>query len=383
MDSTERSEKVSPIREERETGRRAEESNDEEDPGRFSASSPFGEMIQLDEGEVLVPVTPRNRLPRRPQRPCEELTDWELIGLNHDSYTKIMENGKYMRFDIDPRRFKNSSDSKVITELIYDTLKLPVPSVPEKEDVIALKFLSGECVPHLYETTKVNASFIKFHSRTITTLLGSQLLAGGTPDVLETRASKTSFDLLVQLLYNPGKFSDFAPFLLRRNVLDELLSLAEFLEVDQIKNMITLMIPTILDVYQEVVEVYLETAGNMHSHSNENNPLVISKIKEIEEREPGEFAVEKLTGLVEVFDRHKYYECVVYIFSSLYRNKDDVGEDSEGFIKMMNSPSGYSVVAYSAMNSILTKLINNEGHEPGKDPYYVYPRSRASRKRNW
>ncbi len=325
-----------------------------------------------DEDEILEAVFPYGTVNRRRHPNISEPSDWQLISSDHDAYTRIMEGSKYMRFDIDPEYFKKSRDSKVIVDLIYSSPILPMPLVSEKEEVVTLKFLQGE---DRYETSKVNSSFIKFHSQTITSLLEIQLVYGVSSEVLETRTPKEVFDLLIAMLYNPGKLSDFSRLLLRKNMMDELLSLASLLGMAQIKNMIISMMASLLEAYQEIAETYQQTVESIHS-SGELNPLAIARVKEIEDREPGEFAMERLLNLVEIFDRHKYYECVVYIFMSLYKSKNDVNEDSEGFIKMLNTPSTFSNVAYSAMNKILTSLVVSEEQE--RDPYY-----RASRKRIW
>lgn len=298
-------------------------------------------ISEIDEPETdEISDTSSGYFPLRPRPATRVLTEDQ----SEDLYERYVENSDCIRFDLPQRQVRTQLDpeNKAIDDLVFGKFHFEIPE-PSSGDVLEITF------PDDSRKVKISLSFAKYHSSTIHTMLSSELL--GEKSTLHFRSlDRKTFLRLFGLIYNPGRLNECAHLLLRKNVLENILMAAQFLEIGQVKSLICMAIPELINRHKEILRYF-------QNYFIEN----IDARRAREVKEEGKYSMMKLERLVPILDRFENHSGVQLILNNLYVDWDSAVVDNEKLTKRFTEPRGdaLSLSAHASFEKVLLKIIEN------------------------
>lgn len=294
---------------------------------------------------------------------------WNFVAHEVD-LMEFLASQPYMRFDIEPDQFPRQlrfSSPKTGPSLLERITKKESTIIPpfEGSGSILITFpTKHEGEPQ--KTMRVDGSLLRHHS-----MLYRKFLEGQSTGIFTDSQGGFSlgfnrkyFRLIWWMLHNPGRHVAFSTALLRKDYLEGVLQIVDFLEMGQVKDLIQMAFPTFLEFHSNLSSIYQKKLDNSYYHHTAVAPGVITEerrnnIKERILSPLGNGAVVSCKLLVLLLNRYGMTSSIDLLLKKYYSTVRDIRANTFPLSSMLVEPELYSSETLGCMISTLIDVIKN------------------------
>jgi hypothetical protein len=291
---------------------------------------------------------------------------WSVI-LHCTELRELLASQPYMRLDIEPDRFPSQfrlSSPKTgpsLQERITTKESTIIPPFEGPSSILMTFPAKHEGGPK--KTMRIEGSLLRHHSGLYRKFLDGQSTGTFTDsqEGFSLGSNRKYFRLIWWMLYNPGRSMAYAIALLRKDYLEEVLRIVDFLEMSQVKELIQLAFPTMILLHTKVSNIYQKQMDNSfyHHHGVGAGGITEERHNEVKERilSPfGKGAVVSSKPLILLLDRYELTSSMELLLKSLYTTVRDFRVHSFPLSSMLVEPELYSPQTLGCMISTLVEV---------------------------